>query len=63
VYKLVFKGGGSGGPWWCQGTTTLENEHMWLVFKDGSGGGVAKEQPPLKTSICGSFSRVMVAVG
>ena len=23
---------------WCQGVTTLENEHTWLIFEDGDGG-------------------------
>jgi len=27
--------GSGGGPWWCQGATTLENEPHMLVFEDG----------------------------
>jgi len=55
--------------WWWESAATLENECRWLTFGGGrSGGGgdvakdVAKEPPPSKTSIRGSFSRVVVVV-
>ena len=33
-----------------------------LVFEGGGGGDGAKEQPPSKTSTCGSFLRLEVVV-
>ena len=43
--------------WW--GTSTLENEHMWLVLKGSDGGGVEKEKSPSKTKVGSSFLRVL----
>jgi hypothetical protein len=40
----------------------IENEHTWLIFKSGVGGGVSKKSPPSKVSICSSFSKVEAVV-
>ena len=40
---LKYKPRSSRISWWCQGVTTLENEHARFVFKNGGGGGGAKE--------------------
>ena len=45
-----------------KGATGLENEPRMLVFEGGDGVGVGEEQAPSKTSICGSFSRVVMVM-
>ncbi len=45
-----------------KGATGLENELHMLIFEGGDGVGVGEEQAPLKTSIRGSFSRVVMVV-
>ena len=45
-----------------KGATGLKNEPGMLVFEGGDGVGVGEEQAPLKTSIRGSFSRVVMVV-
>jgi hypothetical protein len=57
---LILKVGGGGARWWLQRVSILENECMRLVFKGGGGGGVGKESPPLKTSVRGLFSWMVV---
>jgi hypothetical protein len=46
-------------------STTFENERTRLIFEgggDSGGGGISKEQPPMKMSIHGLFSRVAVVL-
>ncbi len=57
AYAARFKGW---RRWWWQRVSTLENERMRLVLKGGGGGGGGKESPPLKTSVRGSFSWMVV---
>ena len=66
-FSTVKDRGGDRGRWWwsqCwQGTTTLKNKPCVLIFESGcdsGGSGIGKEQPPTKTSMHSSFSRVMV---
>jgi len=49
---------GDGRWWWQESAATLENECRWLIFGGGRSGDVAKEPPPSRMSIRGSFSRV-----
>ena len=63
AYKLVFEGGGVVVVGCSRELpTTLKNEPLMLVFEDGNGGGGAKERPPSKTSIRGSFLRMEVVL-
>jgi hypothetical protein len=75
-YALVFEGEGGGGMWQRatmeqppskmsihgEVATALENEPHMLGFEGGNGGGVAKEQPPSKTSRVWSVSKVEMVV-
>ena len=44
AYAARFRGWRWCWRWW--GTSTLQNEHTWLVFEGGDGGGVEKEKSP-----------------